>query len=108
MEAILLSPLCKRCSVSALCGISSAAVIFAWLQNKRLFHLMCPVCKRHGVFCTRTGTIVFPAPENCPIILMGPAVVKLCLMCYRGWRVHCEASLEPNFREKKDGKEVGQ
>jgi hypothetical protein len=88
---------CGRCSVSMLCGNASHYDFEVWLSKKRLMHVHCPACDRHGVFSVRTGKEVFPAPKDCPVVLMEKARVKICVPCYRGQQIQHGGVIEPEF-----------
>jgi hypothetical protein len=106
VEAHQPGPLCGRCSVAALCGVTGHFQFEVWIRNGRLVHTKCPICERHGAVSTRTAEEVFPAPDYCPVVLLGKEFTKTCIPCYRGHQVQfggtVEPEFEPEFEEEED------
>ncbi len=101
-------PRCGACSVSALCGNADYDEYRTWLDKRRLLHVHCPLCDRHGVFSVRTGIELFPAPETCPIVSLGKPTTKICLACYKGQQIQHGGTIEPEFeQENEDGATLG-
>lgn len=90
-------PICGACSVAALCGNSGSVEFHEWIRHRRLLHVKCPVCERHGSLSVRTGAEVFPVPEDCPVALIGKEHVKICIPCYRGQQIKDGGAVEPEF-----------